>query len=76
MEKKILLGVIMHIKNAPFVFPLLGKIEIYCISKENKKILLILIKRRDIFLNQKANARIKFLTKNTVFLLPAIWNIV
>ena len=68
-EKNFTRGDHAHKKCSQFVFPLLGKIEIYCISKkENKKILLDFNKKEGYLLKPKTWCRIKFLTKNAVLL--------
>ena len=58
-----------HKKCSQFVFPVLGKIKIDCISKKGeKKILLDFNKREGYLLKPKTWCKIKFLTKNAVLL--------
>jgi|TARA_B100001093_G_C26466852_1_gene858844 dTDP-4-dehydrorhamnose 3,5-epimerase-like enzyme len=58
-----------HKKCSQFVFPVLGKIKIDCISKKGeKKIILDFNKREGYLLKPKTWCKIKFLTKNAVLL--------
>ena len=58
-----------HKKCSQFVFPVLGKIKIDCISKKGKKkIILDFSKKEGYLLKPKTWCKIKFLTKNAVLL--------
>ena len=58
-----------HKKCSQFVFPVIGKIKIDCISKKGeKKIILDFNKREGYLLKPKTWCKIKFLTKNAVLL--------
>ena len=58
-----------HKKCSQFVFPLLGKIRIDCVSKKGKaKIVLDFKKKEGYLLKPKTWCKIKFLTKNAVLL--------
>ena len=58
-----------HKKCSQFLFPVLGKIKIYCISKKGKKKIILDFKRKEGYLlKPKTWCKIKFLTKNAVLL--------
>ena len=58
-----------HKKCSQFVFPVLGKIRIDCISKKGKKKIILDFKRKEGYLlKPKTWCKIKFLTKNAVLL--------
>tara|TARA_Y100000996_G_scaffold391628_1_gene353764 strand:+ start:316 stop:711 length:396 start_codon:yes stop_codon:yes gene_type:complete len=58
-----------HKKCSQFIFPLLGKIQIDCVSKQGKaKIVLDFKKKEGYLLKPKTWCKIKFLTKNAVLL--------
>ena len=58
-----------HKKCSQFVFPVLGKIKIDCISKKGeKKIILDFNKREGYLLKPKTWCKIKFLTKNAILM--------
>ncbi len=68
-EKNFTRGDHAHKKCSQFIFPVLGKIEIDCIAKkEKKKILLDFKKKEGYLLKPKTWCKIKFLTKNAVLL--------
>ena len=58
-----------HKKCSQFVFPVLGKIRVDCVSANGKKsILLDFNKKEGYLLKPKTWCRIKFLTKNAILL--------
>ena len=58
-----------HKKCSQFLFPVLGKIKIDCISKKGKKKIILDFKRKEGYLlKHKTWCKIKFLTKNAVLL--------
>lgn len=58
-----------HKKCSQFVFPILGKILVSCISKKEKKTITLDYKKKEGYLlKPKTWCKIKFLTKNAVLL--------
>ncbi len=58
-----------HKKCSQFVFPVLGRIKINCISKKGKKEIILDFKKKEGYLlKPKTWCKIKFLTKNAVLL--------
>ena len=58
-----------HKRCSQFLFPVLGKIKVNCISKKEKKtILLNSEKKEGYLLKPKTWCKIKFLTKNAILL--------
>ena len=58
-----------HKKCSQFVFPVLGKIKIDCMSKHEKKTIVLDFKKKEGFLlKPKTWCKIKFLTRNAVLL--------
>lgn len=58
-----------HKKCSQFLFPVLGKIKIYCVSKAGKKIIVLNHSKKEGYLVMpKTWCKIKFLTKNAILL--------
>ena len=58
-----------HKKCSQFLFPVLGKIKIECISKKEKKSIILDFKKKEGYLlKPKTWCKIKFLTKNAVLM--------
>jgi UDP-2-acetamido-3-amino-2,3-dideoxy-glucuronate N-acetyltransferase len=58
-----------HKKCSQFVFPILGKIKIDCVSKNEKKIVILDFKKNEGYLlKPKTWCKIKFMTKNAILL--------
>ena len=58
-----------HKKCSQFLFPVLGKIKINCISRKEKKVIILDYKKKEGFLvKPKTWCKIKFLTKNAILL--------
>ena len=56
-------------KCSQFVFPILGKIKIDCVSKNEKKIVILDFKKNEGYLlKPKTWCKIKFMTKNAILL--------
>ena len=68
-KKNFIRGNHAHKKCSQFVFPVLGKIRIDCISKRGKEKIILDFKRKEGYLlKPKTWCKIKFLTKNAVLL--------
>ena len=58
-----------HKKCSQFVFPILGKIKIDCVSKNEKKTIILDFKKNEGYLlKPKTWCKIKFMTKNAILL--------
>jgi len=68
-KKNFIRGNHAHKKCSQFLFPILGKIKIECISKEKKKkIILDYGKKEGYLVKPKVWLKIKFLTKNSILM--------
>jgi|TARA_B110000211_G_C14074959_1_gene551613 dTDP-4-dehydrorhamnose 3,5-epimerase-like enzyme len=68
-KKNFIRGDHAHKKCSQFLFPVLGKIKIECISKKEKKSIILDFKKKEGYLlKPKTWCKIKFLTKNAVLM--------
>ena len=68
-KKNFIRGDHAHKKCSQFLFPVLGKIKIECISKKEKKSINLNFKKKEGYLlKPKTWCKIKFLTKNAVLM--------
>ena len=69
LKKNFTRGDHAHKKCSQFVFPVLGKIKIDCMSKHEKRAIVLDFKKKEGFLlKPKTWCKIKFLTRNAVLL--------
>ena len=68
-KKNFIRGDHAHKKCSQFLFPVLGKIKIECISKKEKKSIILDFKKKEGYLlKPKTWCKIKFLTKNAILM--------
>jgi len=68
-KKNFIRGDHAHKKCSQFLFPVLGKIKIECISKKEKKSIILDFKKKEGYLLKPMTwCKIKFLTKNAILM--------
>ena len=68
-KKNYIRGDHAHKKCSQFLFPVLGKIKINCISKKERKVIALDYKKKEGYLlKPKTWCKIKFLTKNAILM--------
>ena len=68
-RKNFIRGDHAHKKCSQFIYPILGKIKVNCISSKGKKVIILNDKKREGFLlKPKTWCKIKFLTKYAILL--------